>query len=280
MRRPPLSLVPRVVFLLFAVVCTLFALAALWSTLAGATFHISGHVYHLLRDTELFGVIQNTAILFTLSVGVQLLICVIGTMFITSVRPGVMAMLLIPYATGVIAPSFAFFVLLSTGVGPLNISLASSVSAQRIVITLIDTWQWLGILLVAAFFQINQIPRSYFELADLEGMSLWTRWRRIVWPQVWFVLLFYSAFRLLDWLRKVDIVKAIFDRGYAGRLQTFAMYAEQVRFRFGSNDAGTASSIQDPYGDFLLLLQILILVVAAIYISRTRLVNGLYSAAR
>lgn len=280
MLRPSLSAVPRSLFTAFALVCSVFALAALWTILPGAVSQMSSYIPRLIHDHQLETVLLNTAELFALSVGLQVLICVVATRLATSAPPSFMAMLLVPFATGVVAPAFAFSVLLSTGVGPFNIPLADSIWSQRVVIAVIDTWQWVGVLLVAVFFQLNQIPRSYFQLADLEGLRPWRRWRLIIWPQVRIILLFYTVFRALDWLRKVDVVNAIYGRGSGGALQTIGMYIEQLRFQSGSTFSGTAIGLQDAYSDFLALLQLVLLVTAAIYISRRRLANKLYSAGR
>jgi len=189
-----------------------------------------------------------------------------------------MVILLFPYAMGVVAPAFAFFALLSTGIGPLDVSLADSIWSKRVVIALIDTWQWIGILLVASLFKINQIPRSYFQMADLEGMGRWTRWRLIIWPEIRYVFIFYMVFRFLDWMRKVDAIRALYNRGPAGALQTIAMYIGQVYFEAAQAAPGSLAGIQNPYGGFLALLQISILIAAAIFISRRKIVSDLYSA--
>lgn len=272
--------IPRIAFACLVFVCAAFAVAALWTTIPGAAAHLFAHGKDLVEDRQLSQALLNTGILFALSVGMQLFICGLGSTVVTSARPIALALLLIPYATGVLAPAFAFFVLISTGVGPLDFSLANSAWSQRFIVALIDTWEWIGILLVAMFLQLNRIPRSYFQLADLEGIGWWKRWRLIVWPQLRIVFAMYTTFRLLDWLRKVDFARAIFDRGAGGSLETIAMYIQRVHLQSAPSLDANTTQFQDTYSNFLVLLQVLVLMSAAVYLSSSRVAGRFFETGR
>lgn len=278
--RPVLPYLPRVTLAVFAGACTLFAFAALWVLVPETVHGFGGFVAAAIHDDQLYVALRNTAVLFAISVGLQLFIASVASGILTSISPRAMAFLLLPYACGVVAPAFALSVFLSTGIGPFDVAYADSVFAQRIAIALLDTWQWVGVLLVAVFLQINQIPRSFFQLADLEGMKVFKRWRLIVWPQIRSVFLFYVVFRALDWLRKSDVIIATFDRGAAGALQTIAMYINQIRFQSASQISGSETVIGDPYSSFLVLCQVIILFTASVMLTRKRLVDHIYMGSR
>ena len=276
MQKASIALFPRAVFVVFVAACTLFALAALWTVISVALLHLPYCVSELFHDKQLLNAFLTTGELYGASVILQIAICVACTLFITSLPRTISAVLLVPYATGVVAPAFAFYVFLSTGIGPLNTSLINSPWSQRSVVVLVDTWQWAGILIAAAFFQVNRIPRSYFELADLEGIGRWKRWWYIVLPRIRFLLVFYTVFRALDWMRKTDIINALFGRGYGGNLQTVAMRVDEVLYQASPGSTGFGVSVEDPYGRFLAVLEVGVLIILAIWMSRRPVVNDLY----
>jgi ABC-type sugar transport system permease subunit len=199
------------------------------------------------------GALKNTAILFVSSFAVQLGIAVLGTYWIHNVSAPVKVLLVVPYAAGVVAPAFSIYVFFSSALGPLdalNVGVLGTKAGATIVIALLDSWQWTGILLLACFFKLEQVPESHFEQARLEGVSRYGAWRRIVWPAINGVVLLFFLIRALDWFRKVDTVKALFDQGGPGyAAETVGMYI--ARNYFFADDQSFAA--------FLVLLQLVLL---------------------
>jgi len=198
----------------------------------------------------------NTLILFLLSIAIQFAFFFWGTMYVRRLSNFAKVALILPFATGTIAPAIGLYTLFSSQIGPLNLSwLISDPMGSRLLIALIDAWQWTGVLLFLAFAFIERIPMSHFRQATLEGISRLQQWKLIVLPIVWRVAGIYVAIKALDWIRKFEIIRVLFGKGGPGEdVETFTLFAWTRYF-----DAGTQS-----YASLLALAQVLILLICVI----------------
>jgi ABC-type sugar transport system permease subunit len=257
---------PALIVLLFLALCAvlggaiLIALFRLWFTSPLAPLHKA------IADTPHFWqALKNTTVLFIGSFALQLFFAILGTFWVRSVPAAVKVLLVLPYAVGVVAPAFSLYVFLSPALGPLSsfsFAISDNPLGARLVVVFLDSWQWTGILLLACFFKLEQLPDSHFELARLERASRLRIWTKIVWPTINGVVLLFFFVRAIDWFRKVDTVKVPFGQGGPGySVETLAMYVSQNYYYSGGRN----------YAAFLTLVQMVLLGLMLMIVFRVRI---------
>ena len=264
--RKNLDELPALIVLLFLALCAvlggaiLIALIRLWFTSPIAPFHKA-----IADIPHFWQALKNTTFLFICSFALQLFFAILGTYWVRSVPATVKVLLVLPYAVGVVAPAFSLYVFLSPALGPLSsldFGVLDHALGARLVVIFLDSWQWTGILLLACFFKLEQLPDSHFELARLERASRLRIWTKIVWPAIKGVVLLFSFIRAIDWFRKVDTVKVPFGQGGPGySVETLAMYVSQNYYYADGRN----------YAAFLTLLQILLLGLMLVVVFRVRI---------
>lgn len=253
--------IPRYVLVVFSAICLVLGIAIVLS-LTEKAFNPSliKNLGRIVEDTQLAEAIKHTAILFLISTIFQIVLTILITIHLRSTYNWIKPLLVVPYATGVIAPAFSLYVLLSPALGPFQINILGTYLGAVVVIVLIDTWQWLGVLLLACFLILEQIPQAHFEQAQLEGIARFSRWWLIAWPELRKVIILYVAVRLIDWVRKIDVIKAIFGEGGPGHsVETVGIYIVKIYYQSGGQG----------YAALLSLLQIAILGFFLVLIMRS-----------
>lgn len=248
---------PKWVLIFFFCIVFLLGFAILFSlfqSIIFSTFSVYD-VKQIFNDDKLLNALNNTFILYVNSIILQIILCVMITMQIHRVANWLKPFLIAPYAMGVIAPCFSFTVLFSPAigpsVGPFSIGILGTSFGAYIVITLIDTWQWVGVLLLACFLKLENIPPEYFEQATLERLSTVKQWWLIIRPEIVPIILFYCLIRFIDWIRKVDIILIMFGDGGPGySAETLGFYLSKVYYFSGPQEA---------YANFMLLIQLVVL---------------------
>jgi len=204
------------------------------------------------NDVKLREALINTFRLFVLSLVFQLGLCLLTTIFIKRIPKFLFGFLFIPFALGVVAPAFSLFLLFTTIIGPFVIGVFGNPIGEIATVVFIDSWQWSGILLIAFYGSLNSIPKSYYEQAKLEGISLFNQWRHIIFPEIIGIIGFYTIVRLIDWVRKVELIEALFGDGGSGYyVETISKYI--VLNYYAAQSRG--------YASFLSLIQLLVLTV-------------------
>lgn len=251
---------PRYIVVIFFSVCLILFLSILLAVLQSI---LRAPLSALNSDDygQLWIALKNTAILYGYSAILQTTIAFFGTLVVHKVSPLVKALLIIPYATGVVAPAFSIYVFCSPALGPLRTGPLATEFGARAAIAFLDSWQWAGILLLACFFKLEQIPASQFEQARIEEISRLRTWTLVVWPKIRGIVGLFFVIRALDWLRKVDAVKVLFGEGGPGYvMDTVGLYISRNYF-FDSN--------KESYAALLLLLQMFFMAILL-----TRILRG------
>lgn len=88
-----------------------------------------------------------------------------------------------------------------------------------IVLVVMDTWHWLGLVVVLAYAGISSIPPAYYQAAAIDAASLWQVFRFIQLPKMKTVLSMAVLLRFMD---------------------SFMIYIEAFRINAGGPDSATA----------------------------------------
>mgnify|MGYP006283653789 FL=1 len=231
----------------------MFALA-LFISLLGAVWGDKdvGFLRRALDDPVLAGAMSRTMALFAVSAFLQVAIAIGWTIVIRRLGNVIKILLLLPYALGVIAPALALYALLSSILGPFDANILGTPAGAFASIVIIDVWQWVGIVLLACTLRTERIPNAAFEQATLQGLGRIEQWRLLVLPKLIPVVLLFLCVRFIDWLRKLDSIRAMFGEGGPGSaVETLGIYLYRSYFQSANQD----------YSIFLLLMQIVLLGV-------------------
>ena len=88
-----------------------------------------------------------------------------------------------------------------------------------IVLVVMDTWHWLGLVVVLSYAGLSSIPSSYYQAAAVDGASRWHVFRFIQLPKMKAVLSMALLLRFMD---------------------SFMIYIEAFRINAGGPNAATA----------------------------------------
>lgn len=106
----------------------------------------------------------------------------------------------LPVATGMVAYSTVFLLLFEGDVGMVN-SFLTSVGFDaipwltdrwmaRITLVIAITWRWMGYNMIILLAGLQTVPQQLYEAAEIDGASMWQKFRFVTIPQLRPVLLF------------------------------------------------------------------------------------------
>jgi len=120
----------------------------------------------------------------------------------------------------------------------------ASTSTARIVVMLVDIWQWYPLVFLIMDAGLSGLPRPPYESARLEGASNWTIFRRITLPMLRPVILVVLLLRTVDAFRTFDLVRVMTDGGPAYTTEMLSMYLYRTAFNFNKlSRAGAGATI-------------------------------------
>lgn len=130
-----------------------------------------------------------------------------------------------------------------------------------VMISVIISWNGLGLFMVIYLATLNTIPEELMEAAEVDGANGVQRFFRITLPLMMPGITINSILSLAGGLKQYDHVKVITGGGPGGATQTITLLA--VEKAFGYNRRGYSSAI-------ILVLFVLIVIVSAVQISITK----------
>jgi len=127
-----------------------------------------------------------------------------------------------------------------------------STALWAIVIALV--WRYAGFASVIYLAGIQSIPKQYYELGELEGITWFQRLRRITWPLLWPQTFALTLLTTIGTLRVFDLVSIMTAGGPGHATETVATYVYTTAFR--SLDIGYAQAMATILMGVMLLLAI------------------------
>lgn len=130
------------------------------------------------------------------------------------------------------------------------------------IITFVNTFQYLGIAMVIYLAGLQSIPKDYYEAADLDGASMFARFRHITLPLLMPSITINIVLNLIGGLKLFDVIVALTNGGpgYASQSLSTMMY----KIYFASQDAGYAASL----GNLMFFMISVISITALVYLRR------------
>ncbi|HEY9594105.1 MAG TPA: sugar ABC transporter permease [Spirochaetia bacterium] len=118
--------------------------------------------------------------------------------------------------------------------------LSSAGTAIALIIT-INTLQYVGISMIIYLAGLQNIPRMYYEAAQLDGARSWTRFLHVTLPLLYPSIITSTTINLIGGLKLFDVIKALTGGGPGYSTHSLATLLNTTYF--GSQRAGYAAAI-------------------------------------
>ncbi len=141
-------------------------------------------------------------------------------------------------------PLFGLINWVATGLGLPRQTLLAQAATARVVVMLVDIWQWYPLVFLIIDAGLSSLPRAPYESARLEGASPWMVFRRITLPMLRPVLLVALLLRTVDAFRTFDLVRVMTDGGPNMTTETLSLFLYRTAFTFNKlSRAGAGATI-------------------------------------
>ena len=135
--------------------------------------------------------------------------------------------------------------------------------AKVLVIAAI-TWRWTGYNMIFYLAAMQNIDRSIYEVARIDGVPAWARFIHITVPMLKPVILFTSVTSTIGTLQLFDEVYNITEGGPANATMTLSLYIYNLTFKFMPS-FGYASTVS-----YVIVVGVAILSFVQFFIARDR----------
>ncbi len=224
---------------------------------------------------------QNTVNYVLLGVPIQLCLALAVALMLNEIRflsTPYRILFFLPYVTSTIAIAWVFRMLYQPQFGFFNVMLQllslpqqpflnSPQQALPSVLALV-VWQGMGFSVIIFLAGLKQIPRTYYEAAEVDGASRWHTFRYITLPLLNPSIVFLLVLQTISFLRMFAPVVAMTVQGQGGPLDaTTTVVLRVYREAFQSFNMGYASAMT-------VVLFVVILIVTIIQLRfTTRSIN-------
>lgn len=142
-----------------------------------------------------------------------------------------------------------FFVMYNRGVfntiigvfGIAAIDWMASGTRGVIIITLMNSWQYVGIAMVIYMAGLQNIPKMYLEAAEIDGASPWQRFRHITLPLLLPSISSAVVLNLIGGLKLYDVIISLSGGGPGFSTHSLASYVSNQYFK--AQNAGYSAAV-------------------------------------
>jgi multiple sugar transport system permease protein len=208
-------------------------------------FEGAGNYVRMVGDDQFWNGLYVTALLYFLSLAIQLICGTILALLLFRARklPGIMRSLFIsPFMMPPVVAGMMWLVILDPSLGAANYILTSLglppsawlASPGFVVPTLalIDTWQWTPYVALIVLGGLQSLPPSVYEAAEIDGASPTKILFRITLPLLLPSLVTAMVLRSVDLLRFFDLIYITTQGGPANASTTLNIYGFRTGFEF------------------------------------------------
>ena len=110
-----------------------------------------------------------------------------------------------------------------------------------IIITLMNSWQYVGIAMVIYMAGLQNIPQMYLEAAEIDGASPWQRFRHITFPLLLPSISSAVVLNLIGGLKLYDVIISLSGGGPGFSTPSLASYVSNQYFK--AQNAGYSAAV-------------------------------------
>ena len=133
-----------------------------------------------------------------------------------------------------------------------------------IIITLMNSWQYVGIAMVIYMAGLQNIPQMYLEAAEIDGASPWQRFRHITFPLLLPSISSAVVLNLIGGLKLYDVIISLSGGGPGFSTHSLASYVSNQYFK--AQNAGYSAAV----GIFTFLFIMVVSNIFTNYFSKKR----------
>ncbi|MFT8411773.1 MAG: sugar ABC transporter permease [Schleiferilactobacillus perolens] len=260
-----IPLIPLAVFWIFPLLVSIWLSFTDWDYIS-PTFHYVGlnNYTQLLSSHDFQAAVGHTLYCTVFSVIPIIVIGFLLAVLLNRLKytyKFIQSLLFAPWVTPMIGMAIVWSWIFNSQIGPLNQVLhalhlpapqwLSNPQAAMWTIIIVTIWKNVGWAALFYGDAISKIPRSLFEAADVESLSIWQKITHVLIPLVSPTTLFLFIVEILDCLQAYDQITVLTQGGPAGATRTLLYLYYELGFKQFQMGSATA-------------LSIVILVVAAI----------------
>ena len=278
-----LFIAPALVLLgLFLIYPIIWSLWMSFQVGKGLNFHFGGlaNIQRLAQDPVFIRALTNTCIFLFVQVPIMITLALLFAVALNNStlwgRGFFRTAIFLPCVTSLVAYSVLFKSMFASD-GVINNTLMalhiigtpipwlSDPFWAKVVIILAITWRWTGYNMIFYLAALQNIDRSIFETARIDGVPPWARFVHITIPLLKPVILFTTVISTIGTLQLFDEVNNITVNGSpADATLTLSLYIYNLTFRFMPN-YGYAATVS-----YVIVVVVAILSVIQFYIARDR----------
>ena len=278
-----LFIAPALVLLgLFLIYPILWSLWMSFQVGKGLNFHFGGfaNIVRLTRDPVFIRALTNTCIFFFVQVPIMITLALLFAVALNDatlkLRGLFRTAIFLPCVTSLVAYSVLFKSMFAND-GVINQALmfVHIIGAPipwltdpfwaKVVIILAITWRWTGYNMVFYLAALQNIDRSIYESARIDGVPPWARFVYITIPMLKPVILFTTVISTIGTLQLFDEVNNItIDGSPSDATLTLSLYIYDLTFRFMPN-YGYAATVS-----YVIVVIVAILSSLQFWIARDR----------
>ncbi|HEY4200886.1 MAG TPA: sugar ABC transporter permease [Devosiaceae bacterium] len=214
----------------------------------GNNFQFGGlaNIQRLAGDQVFLHALTNTCVFFVVQVPIMITLALLFAVALNDAtlkfRGVFRTALFLPCVTSLVAYSSLFKSMFS-GDGIINKALlwAHLIGTPipwltdpfwvKIVIILAITWRWTGYNMIFYLAALQNVDKSIYEAARIDGVPAWARFTRITIPMLKPVILFTTIISTIGTLQLFDEVNNITQGGPADATLTLSLYIYNLTFR-------------------------------------------------
>lgn len=100
----------------------------------------------------------------------------------------------------------------------------------RIIIVLVNTWQFTGLSMIIYLAGLQGVSQTYFEAARIDGAGSWAIFRWVTLPLIYPSIVSSTMFNLIGGLKLFDVIKAMTGGGPGNTTQSLSTYLTHEYF--------------------------------------------------
>jgi lactose/L-arabinose transport system permease protein len=243
-----LFIAPALVLLgIFMIYPILWSLWMSFQTGRGMTFSFGGlaNIQRLTQDTVFLRALSNTMIFLVVQVPIMIVLALLFAVAINDTkrwgRSFFRTAIFLPCVTSLVAYSVLFKSMFAaegvvnvalTAVGLEPIPWLTDPFWAKVLIILAITWRWTGYNMIFYLAALQNIDRSIYEVARIDGVPAWARFRYLTLPMLKPVILFTTVISTIGTLQLFDEPYNITQGGPSQATLTLSYYIYDLTFRF------------------------------------------------
>jgi len=232
------------IFMIYPIVWSLWMS---FQTGRGMSFSFGGfaNIQRLLQDTVFLRALSNTLIFLAVQVPIMIVLALLFAVALNDTklwgRSFFRIAIFLPCVTSLVAYAVLFKSMFS-GDGVINVGLTAIGFGPvpwltdpfwaKVLIILAITWRWTGYNMIFYLAALQNIDRSIYEAARIDGVPPWARFWYLTVPMLKPVILFTTVISTIGTLQLFDEPYNITEGGPSQATMTLSYYIYDLTFRF------------------------------------------------